>query len=135
MNRRMFLKAMALGAAAFAMPPILSAALPTTRPWQPVDPSFVFEPDKEYGNYVIIWDRYDEELAPVLRKLIRADVKDWVPPVYRTDVNIWTHKPDWSDDPLSHRWGACWKYVPGGEKPCKRYGRVDVRSYYREIGG
>lgn len=120
MDRRTFLKAMALGAAAFAMPPVLSAALPTTKPWQPAHLGFVFEPDKQYGNYVVLWDPYDEEIENILREIIKADMKDYVPPAYRSLVRIWSDLPlnGWSD-PLDQRWGVCWKYKPKNVDPFK----------------
>jgi hypothetical protein len=110
-NRRMFLRVMALGAAAFEMPPVLSAALPTTRPWQPADPSFVFDPSKQYGNFYRLAELYSEAVEQELRGIIISDMRDWVPPRYRRLVRIWTVYPNTKSwDPCDHRWGVCWKY-------------------------
>jgi len=112
-NRRDFIKALSAAVASALVP---SGTILAQVADDEVDRSSGFDPNRKYGDYVIVMD-YSEEMLEYARRRIVEQAKQVVPRAYWHKVKIVYKGPGGPcSNPFDQLPTVGWKYVPAGKK-------------------
>ena len=112
-TRRNFIKTIGIGSLMLSLPPInlLKSKYP----------DFLFDPQKQYGNFIFIHE-FDREILNITINILSRQIVDVVPKEFRKRTIINVIKPNsFFHDPLGKIGSVAWKTIPINRRmPSKR---------------